>query len=145
MLLESTYRDDSFAKEALKGEIESTPLSDLFFSKVNMEALQHGIRYSVYVKSNDRKFVIDRQSNIDLLLTMKGIFHEHARYLPDVSTVHQVKRLNEKVLDYVVPRIMSEIDMYLKYRFDVSTMAVPLDRPQIMSTKGSKQLERKTF
>jgi hypothetical protein len=72
---------------------------------------------------------------------MKGIFLEHARFLPAGHVVPQVKRLNEKLLDYVLPRVMTEIDAYSKYRADVSSMSVPMDRPVNMSSKGTRQLE----
>jgi hypothetical protein len=133
-----------YASEALKGEIEPTKLSNLFFSKLNIDALHDGIRYKVYVKSGNQ-IVIGRQSETDLVIVMKGVFMERARYLHDDDIVTQVKALNEHVLRYVVPRIMTEIDMYRKYRNDVSTLAVPMDRPQIMTSKGSRQLERRSF
>lgn len=144
-LIGSSYRDDTFAREALRGEIESDAVSDLFFSRVNIDALQDGIRYRVHVQSGARRLVIDRQSDIDLLLVMKGIYLEHARHVRDGGCVRHVRRLNEKVLDYAVPRVLAEVDMYLKYRHDVSTIAVPMDRPANMSLKGDRQLERRRF
>ena len=144
-LLGSRYKDDSFAKEALRGEIETDAVSDVFFSKTNIQALQDGIRYKVYIESADRQLIIDRQSDTDLLLIMKGIYLEHSKFLRDADVVRQVRRLNEKVLAYVVPRIMMELSMYIKYRQDVSSMPTPMDRPSNMSTKGDRQLERKRF
>ena len=136
------YDDDSFANEALRGEIHNTHVSDLFFSRRNIDALQHGIRYSVYVSSGRDKHIIGRQSDTDLLIVMKGIYLEHAVHLPG-NTLRQVRSLNARVLEYVVPRVMTEIDTYLKYRFDVSTMPVPMDRPPMMSQKGTRVLELK--
>lgn len=137
------YMDDTFAFEALRGEIYHTPVSDLFFSGKNIEALQQGIRYSVYTSSGKRH-TIGRQSDIDLILVMKGIFLEHAQHAP-INTLSQVKSLNARVLDYVVPRVLTEIDTYLKYRRDVSTLPVPLERAPLMTKKGTRVLEQRRF
>ena len=137
------YTDDSFAFEALRGEIYHTPVSDLFFSVQNIDALHHGIRYLVY-KASGRQHVIGRQSDVDLLLIMKGIFLEHAIHVAG-DALKQVKSLNARVLDYIVPRVMTEIDMYLKYRRDVSTLPVPLERAPLMSQKGTRVLEQRRF
>ena len=34
-------------QEALKGQFATNPLSDLYFSQTNLDALQHGIRYKI--------------------------------------------------------------------------------------------------
>lgn len=137
------YMDDKYAHEAVKGEIYNTPVSDLFFSANNIDALQQGIRYSVY-RASGKHHVIGRQSDVDLITIMKGMFNEHAMHHSG-NTVGQVKRLNAHVLDYVVPRILTEVDMYLKYRHDVSTLPVPMERAPMMSQKGSRVLEQRRF
>jgi hypothetical protein len=134
------YHHTSFARDALLGTIESTPVAKLFFSADNIDILQEGIRYKVYQESGSR-YVIDRQSDMDLQQIMKGIFNEKARHLPD-DVVSQVKCLNTTVLNYVVPRILTEIQSYLKYRVDVTTLPIPLDRSPNVSSKGSKVLYR---
>jgi hypothetical protein len=137
------YIDDSFAFEALRGEIYHTPVSDLFFSANNINALQQGIRYSVY-RSSEKHHIIGRQSDVDLILIMKGVYLEHAMHLSG-NTVGQVKGLNARVLDYVVPRVLTEVDTYLKYRHDVSTLPVPMERAPMMSQKGTRVLEQRRF
>ena len=37
--------------------------------------------------------------------------------------------LNNLVVNFCVPKILPEIDAYIKYKNDVSTLVVPIDRP----------------
>ena len=58
---------------------------------------------------------------------------------------HQIEGLNQLVLDYAVPQVLGEVESYVKYKHDVSTLAVPMQRPAHMSTAGSNTLELKPF
>ena len=135
----SDYRD-----EALRGMCQvSQKLSDLFFSPQNMEALQQGIRYLVYEKSC-KKHVIDKQSEEDLHIVMRSIYLQHALNLP-YMIVEQVRDLNKKVLDFIVPRVLNEISIYMEYKRRVSTLPVPLARSENTSVTGTKTLELRDF
>jgi hypothetical protein len=135
------YRHEGYSRDAVMGNTEASPLSQIFFSHQNIDALQDAIRYKAYRASGGRH-VIDRQSDMELQQIMRGIFNEHAQHLSH-DILLQVRALNEHVLDYVVPRIITEINSYLKFRFDVTTLPVPMDRSPNMSMKGSKTLEMK--
>jgi hypothetical protein len=143
MAEDQRYRTNAYAREAITGDYERTPLSDLFFSSRNIDALQRGMR-NVVLNESKGKYTIDRQSDTELQVVMRGIFFEHAHFLP-YDVVGQVQELNKRVLEYVVPRIINEIEMYLKYQYDVTTLPVPLPRGQISSMKGSRTLEIKHF
>ena len=69
---------------------------------------------------------------------MRSIFLQYSenreRNIPD-----QVKALNDQVLAYAVPQVLSEAEAYIKYRHDVSTLVVPIDLP-IQSDTNDKQL-----
>jgi hypothetical protein len=134
---------DSFEQEALRGNTTSTALSDLYFSQKNVDALQEGIRYMVYVKSGE-KHIIDKQSDTDLKIVMRSVFLEYGRNLP-FDIVGQVRDLNAKVLDFCVNRILEEINMYIHYRVDISTNYVPLPRSENTSSAGTKTLIMKEF
>jgi hypothetical protein len=139
------YHNDnsSFENEALKSNISSNQLTDVYFSHINIEALQEGIRYKVYVKSGG-KHIIDRQSDIDLKIVMRSIYYEYSKNLP-YDILGQVKDLNAKVIDYCVNNILSEINMYLRYRQDISSNPEPLARSLNVSSAGSKTLFMKDF
>jgi hypothetical protein len=44
------------------------------------------------------------------------------------------------IVDWAVPRILSEIDQYNYYLNDISHMPVPLQQPMSMSSAGTKSL-----
>lgn len=117
---------------------DATPVSSLFFSDVNLSAVQHGIRYRVWVETSG-KHVISNQSEVELLAVMRSIYLQYSRNDPH-NIVPQVRQLNAMVLDYCVGRIVSEIESYMQYRRDISSMPVPLEHGQLATTKGSRQL-----
>ena len=116
----------------------------LFMSRANVDALQQGIRYRVYVQSGSRH-VIGRQSDAELAVVMRSVLLQHGRNADDVSAVAQVRALNAEVLGFCVPRIISELVGYEGYLDDVSSLPVPLERGQIASTKGDRSLQMSSF
>lgn len=132
-----------FSHEAIQGVHIKTPLNDLFFSKTNINALQLGIRNLIANKTNN-EFLIGNQSEVELQIVMRAIYLSEARHL-SYDIVGQVKTLNEKVLDYCVPRILEEIKMFNYYKNDVSRLPMPLERGQFSSAKGTRFLEQREF
>ena len=139
----SVVNNSQFKKEATVGQLSNTALSDLFFSSENVEALQQGIRYRIYVETNGQ-FVIGRQSDQELKIIMRSIYYQYARN-DGSDCVAQSRELNAKVLDWAVPDVLSNIMQYQTYKKDASTLPTPLDHPPLMSIKGTKQLERTSF
>ncbi len=122
---------------------QASPLSDLFFSGQNVEALQQGIRYRVFKESGDQ-LVIERQSEVELGVIMRSVFLTEARN--DARPPReQVRELNAAVLAYSVPRVLEEARMYAQYRRDASTLPVPIDRGELATSKGTRTLEMKPF
>lgn len=132
-----------FSKEALRGELVSNPLSDVFFSDVNFNALHGAIRYRVYIDSN-KTHKISRQSDTELQIIMRSTYYQYAKNL-SFDITGQVKVLNKKVLDFVVPRIIQEINQYYQYKKDASSLPVPLQRSESVSNAGNKFLFRGEF
>jgi hypothetical protein len=110
----STKGESTNFNEALKGTISSNPLSKLFFSAQNIEALQQGIRYLVYTQSCN-KHIIDRQSEDDLRIVMRSVYLQNAKHQP-VNIVEQVRELNAIVLRWCVPKILNEVDAYMHFQ-----------------------------
>lgn len=128
-----------FAYDALRGQLQRTPLSDLYFSDLNIEALQNAIRYRVYNETNG-KYVIGTQSTIELQIIMRSIFLQYAQFR-ECDLVEQVRLLNQYVLDYAVPNVVSNLKQYEKYRVDASTLPMPISYGSYSGMKGSRQLE----
>ena len=134
--------DNSSFREALTGTLECSELSNTFFSSQNIQTLQNGIRQGVYDKSNGI-FMIGEQDQDTLKVIMRSIFFQNSAHLPN-NIMEQVNELNKLVLDYCVPQVYGEAQGYMKYKHDISTLAVPMQRPAAPSYK-TKTLEQKPW
>ena len=129
-------------REALTGDLETTMLSNVFFSSDNIQIILNGLRAGVYKMSNNQ-YVIAPQ-NIDILkVIMRSIFLQYAEHKDDDIT-DQVRTLNKLVLDYAIPNVYNEATGYVKYREDQSTLVVPLDLPR-QQDRDFKELEWKEW
>jgi hypothetical protein len=127
--------------EALTGNWLDSNLSNSFFSANNMKILQNGIKAGVYQRSNGR-FQIADQDEDTLKIIMRSVFLQHSTNLP-TNIPGQIVALNKIVLDYSVPQVFSEAQSYVKYKNDVSTLVVPVQRP--VSTYQGQTLEFKRW
>ena len=127
--------------DALTGNSYNTQLSDLFFSKENVQIIQNAIRAGVYNRSNG-KHIISNQNLDTIHIIMRSIFLQNSKNLPNNITV-QIKELNELVLEEIVPKLLGEVEGYLVYRKDISEIPEPLEKPK--SDTIAKQLEFKKF
>ena len=132
-----------------------TLLTDLFFSRQNVNNLQKLLKFKVYKESEQ---VIDTQSNTELLIVMRSIFleyHQHPRLIvpempEDVKQIYlkqytaEVARLNELVVEEQVPKIINSIKQYYTYLYDASRTNPIMDRPEQVSIKGQRQLRTTT-
>lgn len=125
-------------RQPLTGNWSDNKLSILFFSQQNQKTLQNGIRAGVYKLSNG-VFNIGEQSYDELKIIMRSIFLQYSKNNKKNITA-QVKGLNDLVLDYAVKQVHGEAEAYMKYKFDVSTLAMPMDRPN-MNHIDSKELK----
>tara|TARA_Y100000389_G_scaffold204641_1_gene258533 strand:- start:3648 stop:4199 length:552 start_codon:yes stop_codon:yes gene_type:complete len=128
-------------REAVNGIVENTVLSDLFFSKENIQIIQNGIRAGIYKKS-DEEYLIAPQ-NIDTVKTiMRSIFFQYAEYTDNITD--EIIKLNKLVLGYAIPNVYNSLISYLKYMKDQSTLVVPLELPR-QTDRDYKQLELKQY
>jgi len=128
---------------SISQNLENTSLSIAFFSKDNIEKLQTAIITEVYNKSF-RKYAICKQSEQELLIIMRSYYLQYGRNLPD-NINSQIERLNSMVAEWASNEIITNIEQYLKYKENVSTLPMPLERSQLPSQKGTKILEIKSF
>jgi hypothetical protein len=128
---------------ALQGISERNPLSDVFFSKENIQIIQNGIRAGVYQRSGTYKLVVPPQNLDTLKIIMRSIYLQYAQYdLDDIRG--QVQTLNHLVLEYCIPDVLSGAISYQKYLQDQSTLVVPLANPE-RPDKEWKQLILRQF
>ena len=137
-----SVRNDTFRNEATTGQMQTNELTNLYFSENNIEALQQGIRYRVYVETNGQ-YVIGRQSDQELKVVMRSIYFQYAKNQSQ-DVVGQVRELNAKVLEWTVPEVLSNLKQFEAYRKDASSLPIPMDRAPLMTMRGSKSLELTT-
>lgn len=140
---EPSKQYNNFNEEAIKSIHCDNKLSDMFFSNKNIDVVQDAIRNIVYNKSNN-KHIIDRQSDTELRVIMRSIYLEQGRHKV-YGEIEEVRRLNGLVLQFCVPRIMQEINIYIQYKSDVDKIPDPIPRGDFASSKGSRVLEQKSF
>lgn len=131
---------DELAKyDLMRGNWEETPLSDTFFGVRNIDFLQNRIIEEVYRRSGNKQWKIDKQDVNELKIIMRSMFYQYARNLP-TDIQGQVEELNNIVIEWAVPRIMSEIQHHIYYLNDIDKMPVPLARPVLLTRAGTKSL-----
>jgi hypothetical protein len=110
-----------------------------FMGAANCDRLHDAIVQGVK-DASDGEFVIGRQSHPELVQIMRAIYLEHACHLPD-KIDKQVLRLNERVLAYAVPQVVSEVRAHRRYLVD-RDQTKRGDRPRtVMVSKAGQRSE----
>jgi uncharacterized protein YnzC (UPF0291/DUF896 family) len=131
----------SFTSDALKGNLQKNGVSVLFFSQMNIDILQTGIKNMVLNKTCGKQRV-GTQSEQELMTIMRSIYLQNGKNSVD-NVIQQVKILNENVLEYSVPRVLDGLAMQTSYIDRITTLQQPLDKPISASSYGTKSQEFK--
>ena len=111
-----------------------TPLNKLFFSAVNKDLVQRGIRQTF---KNRTGIAIDYQNPDDLYSIMRAVFisnsGDHFNNIND-----QVRDMNVRVIDASLSQIQTGVSQYMAYASEIETFAEPMERPVNTSTAGKK-------
>ena len=134
-----TETEVTFSGDMLRGNWEHNVLADTFFTRKNVATLQNAIKQAVHRMSGPKKYVIDEQDVDELKIIMRTMYLQYAKNNP-YNIEGQVQELNQLVIDWAAPRIMSEIDAYHHYLNDISHLPVPMEKPLNMSSAGTKSL-----
>lgn len=123
---------------------QPTALSRAYFSPENQRILQNALRKGVHDATHT---VVQEQSSEQLQLVMRSVFLQHSRNLTHSAEVirEQIREMNDKVVEYCVPVVVSNLKQYQQYLVDVSTMPVPMELGVATSQAGSRSLELKPF
>jgi hypothetical protein len=127
---------NSAGTDAIRGNLLATPLNTAFFSPENVQIIQNNIRYQVWKKTTQ---MIDPQSADDLLIIMRAMYYQYGKNQP-THIREQIEELNEIVSNWCIHKILPEIDIYLQYRKDISTLPVPFEHPMLLNTAGTRSL-----
>ena len=74
---------------------------------------------------------------------MRSIFLQNSKNLPN-NISEQINDLNNKVLEYAINQIYGEVESYMKYKRDASSLVSPMELPTL-TNYNNKQLECKHF
>jgi hypothetical protein len=141
---------DEFNHHALPNT-RITLLTYLFFSRENITSLQGLLRFYVHKELN---YIIPDQSYPELLNVMREVFldyNRHPNMVRDDMTIHQkvilykqykneVARLNDIVVNILIPKIVGNISGYVYYLQDIQKVAVKTFNPTFTSIKGETNL-----
>jgi len=112
---------------SIKGIVEKTALSDIFFSDMNMDAIHKSIRYGV--NQNTGK-IIAKQDNNTIYIIMRSILLQYANFRVSVTDLaDETRSLNQRVIDYCVSNISSNVQQYIGYISDLEKLPTPMDHP----------------
>lgn len=139
-----TQVETNFSQSLLRGNWAETELSRTFFSRDNLKVLQSAIKSEVYNQSGEKRWVIDDQSADELQIVMRSMYLQYAKNL-STNIPGQVRELNRLVINWCVPRILSEVGMYQYYLKDVERLPVPLEHAISLSSAGTKSLPLRKF
>ena len=131
--------ETNFQADMLRGTWERTPVSDAFFSQENVIAIQSAIRRYVYEKSHPKGYLIDDQSVDELKIIMRAMYYQYGKNYPK-DIPGQVSELNQLVVNWSGPHILSAVDHYVYYLKDIDTLPVPMAHPVKLSSAGSRTL-----
>lgn len=129
--------EPEFVDDMTRGNMEQNALSTSYFSSRNIDIIQNAIRSEVYKRSGDKQWIIDPQSVDELKIIMRAQYYTYGKNL-ETNIQGQIAELNKLVIDWVVPRLMSEIQHHFFYLKDVATLPVPISHPVLMSSAGTK-------
>ena len=114
---------------SLKGIIEPSKTSQIFFSEENIDVIQQTIRFQIF-KTKER--IISKQSNEELIIIMRSIYLQYGDSGPtnDSKVKVHVKELNARVISFCVNNISNQLEQHDLYIDNISSLPVPLDNPQ---------------
>ncbi|KAG2425009.1 hypothetical protein HXX76_014167 [Chlamydomonas incerta] len=94
------------------GQMCATPVSNAFFSGTNLDALQGEIGRRVREYCGKQ---VTRQADTEVLAVMRSVYLQYSLNASETDVLPEVRMLNEKVLEYCVPNIISNLVQYDRY------------------------------
>ena len=135
--------ENSIHKSVMKGTIETSPLGELYFSEENINRLQEMIKYEVYERTKGKYLLQVNQNETDLLIVMRDVYLTDAVHSP-YKIIHQVKVLNKKTIEKIVPDMISMIKQDEEYVKQLDRPIIPIPLPVNVNRKGRLQLPSTT-
>jgi hypothetical protein len=127
--------NNSIQQTMLKSVFTPTPLGEIYFCPENIIRLQKRIKREIFIRSNGKyKLDID-QSESDLLIVMRATYISDSKNAP-YKLIHQVKELNHKTIERIVPDMLSMIKQDEEYINQLDKPIIPIALPVNVSRAG---------
>lgn len=118
---------------------QETELAKLFYSKQNINRLQKKIKKEVFERTRGKyRLTVDQDEN-DLILLMQEVYSENANHQTR-KIVRQTKKLNEDVINCIIPSMITNIQSYYHYLHEVNSPLKPIPLAINVSNAGSRSL-----
>ena len=121
------------SESALKGIVEESYLSKIFFSKENTDNIQKILRYEIYQKKGK---VIEYQSSNEINVIMRSIFLQLADSTIKDEIVQQVQYLNKQVVDFAKEKIIVSLEQHDGYIDKLHTLPEPMEFPSYVNKQN---------
>ena len=128
-------KDRTISKNPSKVTSENNLLSNVFFSKENIELINKKIVLEVFKIT---KIKIPLQNVETLFNVMVDVYHNYARNLP-FKIKSQIKDLDAKVVNNVVPDILTSLDQKINYLNTITSDLNPIALPENVNLKKTNK------
>lgn len=117
---------------------EETEVSKYFFSRKNIDLLHAAITFNVNKKLelDGVDYKVGKQNEDHLHVVMRSTYLQESINLP-CGLAEQIRKLNGKVLDYIIPNIITNVKQYVGYIKDISNPVPTMDRPIDASSRSN--------
>ena len=128
MIMQSDTLFKNNSQVSLKGIVEQSKISEIFFSEENIDVIQQTIRFQIFKRTNK---IISKQSNNELIIVMRSIFLQYGDSGPTNDDVvrENIKKLNARVITYCVNNISNQLEQHELYIDNINNLPVPLENP----------------
>ena len=110
----------------------TTPLNAAFFQQTNLERIQAMLRKQF---KDETGLSIDRQNPRDVMTFMRYVYINNAMN-PYGNIESQMTRMNQQVVDKMLPQVREGVSSYILYVRDASTNYVPNPLPKNTTLAG---------
>ena len=128
----------NMANKTLDTLNDGSPLKELFFSQENTDRIQKKIKKDIFIKTNGKFKLTTDQDETDVRQVMKATYLEYAKQNPNYI-IRQVKFLNEKTLEFIIPSILENLKQLKIYLRDIDSPLDPIMLP-VNASRGGKVL-----
>tara|TARA_B100000575_G_C23136190_1_gene660108 strand:- start:1209 stop:2108 length:900 start_codon:yes stop_codon:yes gene_type:complete len=119
---------------SIKGILEENALNSIFFSDMNMDAIQKSIRYNVYNATNQ---VVGFQPEHTLYIIMRSIMLQYGNFKVSAENLlDEILELNQRVVNYSAGNISSNVQQYIGYIDDIQKLPTPMEHPSYQNKQN---------